>query len=94
MGIPGNAKWYIDGSFFNAFKLFAKRTAFGVVVTSSCGDLLAYGNGVPPDWMKDASWAEAWALAVVLRMCPALHGTTTDLSESRQRDRVRTGCND
>jgi hypothetical protein len=76
--IPGDAKWYIDGSLFNGLKPFAKRTGFGVVVTSSCGDLLAYGNGVPPDWVKDASGAEAWALAVVLRMCPALPDTTTD----------------
>ena len=76
--IPLDAKWYIDGSLFDAAWDYAKRTGFGVAVVSTSGDLLAYGKGVPPDWIHDAAGAEAWAFAVILRMCPFLPDTTTD----------------
>jgi hypothetical protein len=76
--IPIDAKWYIDGSMFDGTVPLIGRTGFGVVVTSMEGDLLAYGMGIPPDWIRDASGAEAWALAVILRWCPSMPDTTTD----------------
>ena len=36
---------------------------FAGVVTSTKGDLWAWGNGVPPRWVKASADAERWALA-------------------------------
>ncbi len=55
-----------------------RRTGFAVVVVSRSGDLLAYGRGIPPDWVRDAAGAEAWAFAVILQLCPTLPEATTD----------------
>ena len=88
--IPLDAKWYIDGSMFDASRGFAKRTGFGVVVISVTGDLLAYGNGIPPNWIQDAAGAEAWAFASILRLCPFLPDTTTDCLNIVQA--VTGGC--
>ena len=73
-----DAMWYIDGSLIDGSWAFAKRTGFGIVIVSSGGDLLAYGYGVPPAWVRDASGAEAWALAEALRWCPFMPKITTD----------------
>lgn len=59
-------------------RTFARQTGFAVVVTSSIGDLLAYGNGIPPDLVQDAAGAEAWAFAVVLCWNPVVLDATTD----------------
>ena len=75
---PDDAKWYIDGSLIDGSWAFAKRIGFGIVVASPVGDLLAFGYGVPPDWVRDASGAEAWALAEALRWCPFMPDITTD----------------
>ena len=77
-GLPDDARWYIDGSLFDGAWDFARRTGFGVVVVSSRGDLLAYGCGVPPAWVKDAAGAEAWALAQVLKVSGEVPDVITD----------------
>jgi hypothetical protein len=78
--VSPDATWYIDGSLFDGTRSFSSGRAvgFGVVVVSSQNDLLAYGRGVPPCWVKDAAGAEAWAFAAILRMCPELPSTMTD----------------
>jgi len=57
--LPLDAIWFIDGSMFdNDFYQF-KCTGFAVVVVSRHGELLGYGRGVPPPWVRDAAAAEA-----------------------------------
>ena len=72
------AIWFIDGSLFDEARRYARRTGFGIVITSSSGTLLGYGNGVPPRWVHDAAGAELWALYVVARMNPMLPKVVTD----------------
>ena len=50
----------------------------GIVVASPVGDLFAFGYGVPPDWVRDASGAQAWVLADALRWWPFMPDITTD----------------
>ena len=69
---------YIDGSVYEGMRTFAKHTGFAVVVASCSGDLIAYGNGIPPQRVQDAAGAEAWAFVVVLRDNPVVPDTTTD----------------
>eukprot|EP00973_Karenia_brevis_P028832 3976139-Karenia_brevis.AAC.1 len=78
--IMADATWYIDGSLFdgNCGMSTCRATGFGVVVASPNNDLIAYGRGIPPCWVKDAAGAEAWAFAMILRMCPELPHTATD----------------
>jgi hypothetical protein len=70
--------WYIDGSFVGARLPGAGRTGFGIVIVAYDGTLIAYGSGNPPDWVLDASGAEAWALYAVIRMCNDFPRTITD----------------
>ena len=58
---PSSATWYIDGSLTHPLFKAASRTGFGVAVVDYDGTLVAYGHGHPPDWITDASGAEAWA---------------------------------
>ena len=51
---------------------------FGIVVVDAEGSLKAWGNGRPPPWIHDAAGAEAWALTVVLEMCPSPPYIITD----------------
>ena len=78
--IPLDATWFIDGSMFDGIHDFGirRRTGFAIVIVSAQHDLLACGRGMPPNWVKDAAGAEAWAFAVMLRMCPTVPRTTTD----------------
>ena len=64
---PDDCIWFIDGSLFDGAQIASGRTGFGVVVVASSGELLAYGHGVPPDWINDAAGAEAWAYFAVIR---------------------------
>ncbi len=76
--VPHDARWYIDGSLYDSRLGPFKRTGFAIAVVSSQGDLLAYGNGNPPEWIQDAAGAEAWAFATVLGLNPDVPYTTTD----------------
>ena len=64
--IPLDASWFIDGSLFEGKRDFGRRTGFGVVVVSAQNDLLAYGRGLPPDWIRDAAGTEALAFAIIV----------------------------
>jgi len=64
------AVWYFDGSMLNGRWKELRATGFGVVVTSTDGDLLGFGQGLPPSWCTTAASAEAWALHIVLTCCP------------------------
>ena len=46
------------------------RTGCGVVVVADDGTLIAYGNAVPPSWVRTSGGAEAWTLYLVLRELP------------------------
>ena len=46
--------WFIDGSLYDEAKRYARRTGFGIVVVSDYGSLLAFGLGIPPEWIVDA----------------------------------------
>ena len=70
--------WYIDGSLFDEYKRYARRTGFGIVVVSSDGSLVGLGNGVPPDWIVDAAGAELWALYSVAALDAELPMIVTD----------------
>ena len=43
-----------------------RRTGCAVVVVSVAGDLVAFGNAVPPPCVSTAAASELWTLAVVL----------------------------
>ena len=62
--------WYFDGSLLNGKWKAYRTTGFGIVVTSTAGDLLGYGKGAPPSWGATAAAAEAWALRTVLSVTP------------------------
>ena len=70
--------WYIDGSHIGGRLPGAGRTGFAVVIVAFDGSLVAYGNGHPPDWIVDASGAEAWALFIALRLCSFFPQVITD----------------
>ena len=67
--------WYIDGSFVGRNLPCAGRTGFSIVAVQYDG---TYGNGHPPNWILDASGAEAWALYVAIRMCSFFPRVVTD----------------
>jgi hypothetical protein len=75
-----DATWYIDGSLFDGTRYLGIGCAvgFGVVVVDRHHNLVAYGRGVPPSWVKDAAGAEAWAFAFIVRLGPAVPRTITD----------------
>ena len=76
--LPEEARWYIDGSMYDNLGASLSRLGFGIVVVSATGHLLAFGRGVPPSWVLDASGAELWAFAVVINMSPHMPNVTTD----------------
>jgi hypothetical protein len=53
-------------------------TGFAIVVTDKESNLLAWGHGTPPHWITDAAGAEAWALALALKICPTAPAIVTD----------------
>ena len=76
--IPADARWFIDGSLFDGKWSMLHSTGFGIAAVGPGNSLIAYGAGRPPAWVKDAAGAEAWALAVVISMCPEMPHTVTD----------------
>lgn len=68
--VSTDTRWYFDGSLLNGSWKAFRSSGFGVVVTSTDGDLIGYGNGVPPHWCMTAASAEAWALRTVLAVTP------------------------
>jgi hypothetical protein len=70
--------WYIDGSFVGRGLPGAGRTGFSIVVVQYDGTLVAYGNGHPPNWIRDASGSEAWALFIAIRTCNYFPIVVTD----------------
>ena len=70
--------WYFDGSMLQGRWRAIRVTGMGVVVATPDGQLLGYGVGRPPSWVGTAAAAEAWALAVLLRMCPTTPPLRTD----------------
>ena len=76
--LPADVTYFIDGSLYEGGREFGRRTGFGVVAVSAEGDLLAYGCGVPPAWVRDVAGAEAWAFVAILRVSPDVPRTTTD----------------
>ena len=71
-------RWYIDGSMVNGTVPALATMGFAIVVTDRHSNLLAWGHGIPPQWITDAAGAEAWALALVTKMCPAAPRIITD----------------
>ena len=53
-------------------------TGFAIVVADKNSNLISWGLGTPPHWITDAAGAEAWALALVLKMCPLAPKIITD----------------
>ena len=76
--LDGNERWYFDGSAMNATWRELCTTGYGIVVTARDGSLIGFGRGTPPNWIKTAPAAEAWALSQVLSMVPCPPAMTTD----------------
>ena len=70
--------WYFDGSLFDGRWKPFRATGFGIVVTTVDGHLIGFGRGTPPSWCRTAAAAEAWALHVVLSLCPFAPAVRTD----------------
>ena len=62
-----NLKWVIDGSRKYASHWSLSTTGCGVAVLDADGALIAYATATPPQWVKTAGAAEAWALLLTLR---------------------------
>ena len=89
---PEDARWYIDGSMFNREAWQLRAVGFGIVVVSLAKGLVAFGGGHPPQWIRTAAGAEAWALYTVVRLCAAIPSITTDcmaLLDTAERGQVR-----
>jgi len=74
----GDSTWYLDGSMLDGDWPDYRAVGFAIVVVSSSGNLLAYGNGCPPNWCCTAAAAETWALFVALSCCPFPPSIRTD----------------
>ena len=70
--------WYIDGSLVNGKIPELATTGFAIVVTDKESNVIAWGMSIPPHWVIDAAGAEAWALALTLKMCPEAPTIITD----------------
>ena len=73
-----NLRWYVDGSLVNGTVPLLATTGFAIVVTDAQSNLVAWGHGTPPHWVIDAAGAEAWALALALKLCPVTPAVVTD----------------
>ena len=70
--------WYIDGSQKYGHVWELRRTGCALVVVSAAGDLVAFGNAVPPRWVRTSAGAELWSLMLVLTIALAPPPTITD----------------
>ena len=59
-------RWYTDGSMKFGPIWELRRTGCAMVVVSTSGDLVAFGNAVPAPWVRTAAAAELWAVMLVL----------------------------
>lgn len=66
---------------FDEPRRFARRIGFAIVVVGSRGELIAFGNGRPPEWIQTAAAAEAWAFYQVVSMNPAVPVVITDCKD-------------
>jgi hypothetical protein len=98
-----DATWYCDGSLLHGKWKAFRTTGFGIVVVAKSESLLGFGKGVPPHWCRTAAAAEAWALQVIVSLCPfppemrtdclsllstAAHGTAEAVQAKKQLARV------
>lgn len=65
-------RWFVDGSRRYASEWTLATTGCGVAVLDSDNQLVAYAWATPPDWVKTANVAEAWAVLLVLRHAPEI----------------------
>jgi len=72
------ATWYLDGSLLHGKWKAFRTTGVGIAVVALDGSLLGFGRGSPPPWCRTAAAAEAWALQVVLTICPFPPAMKTD----------------
>jgi hypothetical protein len=68
----------MDGSMFEGAWEDFRAIGFALVLVTGCGDLAAYGFGVPPSWCRTAAAAEAWALYEALAQEPFAPRLRTD----------------
>ena len=59
-------RWYTDGSMKFGPIWELRLTGCAIVVVSTSGDLVAFGNAVPAPWVRTAAAAELWAVMLVL----------------------------
>ena len=70
--------WFIDGSMFDGYEVFATRTGFGIAVVDTDGSLIAAGRGIPHPWITDAAGAELWAFYMVTHLTAFFPQVVTD----------------
>ena len=70
--------WVIDGSRKHAETWETATTGCGAAVIKCDGTLVAYAHATPPPWVRTASAAEAWALKLVVSVCPFVPKILTD----------------
>jgi len=70
--------WVIDGSRKHAEVWETATTGCGVAVIRKDGTLVAYAHATPPPWARTAAAAEAWALSLVVELCPFIPSVLTD----------------
>ena len=70
--------WYTDGSMKSGPVWELRRTGCAILVVSAAGDLVAFGNAVPPPWVRTAAASEVWALMLVLTVAIAPPPILTD----------------
>ena len=62
----GDLIWYTVGSMRYGPTWELRRTGCAVVVVTASDDLVAFGNAVPPSWVRTAAATELWTLLLVL----------------------------
>jgi len=76
--LPADTSWYVDGSCFDAALPGLASTGFGAVATDPNGEIIAIAYGRPPEFVRNAPGAEAWALRIVLANAVQAPCITTD----------------
>ena len=80
--------FYIDGSGVNTRWEALATFGFSIVIVAADGELVAWGNGIPPPWVDSAAGAEAWALAKTVKMAVHPPSIVTDCKSLLQVSRV------
>jgi len=76
--LPPDTSWYIDGSCFDGALPGLAATGFGAVAADPHGVIIAIACGKPPEFVRNAAGAEAWALRIVLANAVQAPRITTD----------------